>query len=104
MQKNKKKHSCSTSTVDIATSSNNSTVPKEQKNTLSSISDILSSEDEFEDDEDVLISIPVTRNRKQKDDNQQLSAKASVDDIPGEAKAVLLTLSQYKKIIKFIKK
>ncbi|CAF4047697.1 unnamed protein product, partial [Rotaria sordida] len=93
--KKQKKHSCSTSTVDIATSSNNSTVRKEQKNTLSSISDILSNEDEFEDDEDVLISIPVTRNRKKKDDNQQLSAKASVDDIPNEAKAVLLTLSQY---------
>ncbi|CAF3651684.1 unnamed protein product [Rotaria sordida] len=99
MQKTKK-NSCSTSTVDIATSSNNSTVTKEQKNTLSSISDILSSADESEDDEDILISIPVTRNRKQKDDNQQLSAKASVDDIPGEAKAVLLTLSQY--VIKLI--
>ncbi|CAF1176026.1 unnamed protein product [Rotaria sordida] len=86
--------------VNIATSSNNSTVTKEQKNTLSSISDILSSADESEDDEDILISIPVTRNRKQKDDNQQLSAKASVDDIPGEAKAVLLTLSQY--VIKLI--
>ncbi|CAF4884479.1 unnamed protein product, partial [Rotaria sp. Silwood1] len=89
---------------DIATSSNNSTVTKEQKNTLSSISDFLSSEDDSEDDEDILISIPVIRNRKQKDDNQQLSAKASVDDIPGEAKAVLLTLSQCKKVIKFIKK
>ncbi|CAF4186354.1 unnamed protein product, partial [Rotaria sordida] len=99
MQKTKKT-SCSTSTVNIATSSNNSTVTKEQKNTLSSISDILSSADESEDDEDILISIPVTRNRKQKDDNQQLSAKASVDDIPGEAKAVLLTLSQY--VIKLI--
>ncbi|CAF4793878.1 unnamed protein product [Rotaria sp. Silwood1] len=98
--KNKKKNSCSTSTVDIATSSNNSTVTKEQKNTLSSISDFLSSEDDSEDDEDILISIPVIRNRKQKDDNQQLSAKASVDDIPGEAKAVLLTLSQY--VIKLI--
>ncbi|CAF4383550.1 unnamed protein product [Rotaria sp. Silwood2] len=68
---------------------------KEQKNTLLSVSDSLSSEDESEDDDDILTSIPVTRNRKQKDDNQQLSRKASVDDIPGEAKAVLLTLSQF---------
>ncbi|CAF4924085.1 unnamed protein product [Rotaria sp. Silwood1] len=65
---------------------------------------IIVHEDDSEDDEDILISIPIIRNRKQKDDNQQLSAKASVDDIPGEAKAVLLTLSQCKKVIKFIKK
>ncbi|CAF3805095.1 unnamed protein product, partial [Rotaria sp. Silwood1] len=61
---------------------------------------IIVHEDDSEDDEDILISIPIIRNRKQKDDNQQLSAKASVDDIPGEAKAVLLTLSQY--VIKLI--
>ncbi|CAF3898659.1 unnamed protein product [Rotaria sp. Silwood2] len=91
------------STVDITTSSNISTVTKEQKDSVPSINDILSSEEESEDDEDLSTSIPVIRRRKQnllklKGDNQQLLPKVSIDNISGEAKAVLIALPQCKKI------
>ena len=94
--------------IDIAKSLNNSILTNEQLDTVSNANETVSSE-ESDEDEDVVTSIPVIRKRKQcilkqKDDHQQLLAKTSVDTIPAEAKVVLITLSQCKKIIKFIKK
>ena len=64
------------------------------------------SSEESDEVEDVVTSISIIRKRKQcilkqKDDHQQLLA---VETIPAEAKVVPITLSQCKKIIKFIKK
>ena len=105
--KKNKKH-CSISTIDIAKSLNNSILTNAQLDTVSNANETVSSE-ESDEDEDVVTSIPVIRKRKQcilkqKDDHQQLLAKTSVDTIPAEAKVVLITLSQCKKNIKFIKK
>ncbi len=46
----------------------------------------------------------ITNISKSTNDNQQLLRKVSIDDIPGEAKDVLSTLKQCKKIFKYIKK
>ncbi|CAF4252651.1 unnamed protein product [Rotaria sp. Silwood2] len=107
--KKTRKSSYSMSIVDITTSSNISTVTKEQKDGVPSINDILSSEEESEDDEDLSTSIPVIRKRKQnilklKGDNQQLLPKVSIDNISGEAKAVFIALPQCKKISRLNKK
>jgi hypothetical protein len=68
----------------------------------------LPSEEASEDDEDVSPSFPVLRKRKKmiKTTNDKLQSfrKTSVDDIPTAAKIILHTLSQCKKIVKYIKK
>jgi hypothetical protein len=108
--KKKKKQPASTTTNDITVPSNNHTAPKINKDAVTTINDALSSEESSEDDEEyVPPSLLIVRKRKTKisktrNDNQQLLRKVSIDDIPGEAKTVLSTLKQCKKLVKYIKK
>jgi len=108
--KKKKKQCNSTTTNDITIRSNSHTAPKVYKDAVTTINDALSSEESSEDDEEyVPPSLPIVRKRKANiskstENNQQLLRKISIDDIPGEAKNVLSTLKQCKKIVKYIKK
>jgi hypothetical protein len=108
--KTKKKGSDSTTASDITARSNSHAAPKVYKDAVTTINDALSCEESSEDDEEyVPPSLPIVRKRKSNiststKNNQQLLRKVSIDDVPGEAKDVLSTLKQCKKIVKYIKK
>ncbi|CAF1080327.1 unnamed protein product [Adineta ricciae] len=113
-EKKKKKQSDSSSTTTIVTASNNNnnvgvgnndSIPKEQKY-------VLSSEESSDDDEEYVLpltSIPIIKKKKTNtstlvpNDKQSLR-NVLIDDIPVEAKYVLSTLKQCKRIVKYIKK
>ena len=108
-ERNKKRKTESTSTIGAPSLSNDNMPPQEHTNTFSILNHELSSEEESEDDEEsVLPLLPIVRKRrttntKSTNGKQCLSSKMSINDIPAAAKDILLTLSQCKKLVTFIK-
>lgn len=109
MQK-KNKQSNSTIINDVTAGSHGHPASKSSKDAVTNLNDALSSEDSSEDDEEyVRTSLPIIRKRKSSTsktttDDQQLPHKVPLEDIPSEARNVLSTLKQCKKIVKYIKK
>lgn len=109
-QNAKKKKQTTNSSKANDTSSIALTTTMAQRNVVPNICDDLSSEGTSEDEEvNITLTIPLLRKKrktktKSTNNQQELQSKVLVEDIPIAARSVLNTLTNCKKMVKYIKK